>query len=260
MSHGAQAAARSTERESPERPIPLELAIDLEAENARLRAALARSEGAGVRRDLITRELTHRIGNLLAVVQAVARQTFANADALSLEDFSARLLALGAAQKLLIESETRAATIADVVATALAPHCIDGERATFSGPALALDGRRAHGLTLALHELATNAAKYGALSVESGWIEVVWTAHDGNLDFLWSEHNGPPTSPPTRRGFGSRLITRNLGIAFGGSVDLSFKLSGVECRLIAPLRSSVTDASGQAAPASAASLSASIPS
>lgn len=252
MSHNAQTAARPNERESRKRYVPPELAIDLEAENALLRAALARSEGAGVRRDLITQELKHRIGNLLAVVQAVARQTFKDADSANVEDFSSRLLALGAAQKLLIESETRAATIADVVATALAPHCIDGERATFLGPVLALDGRRAHGLTLALHELATNAAKHGALSIEGGWIEVVWTARDGNLDFLWSEHNGPPTSPPTRQGFGSRLITRNLGIAFGGSVDLSFKPSGVECRLVAPLRSSATDASGQATPASAA--------
>jgi two-component sensor histidine kinase len=252
MSHSAQSPARQSEGESRESCVPPEPAIDLEAENVRLRAALARSEGAGVRRDLITQELKHRIGNLLAVVQAVARQTFANADAPSLEDFSARLLALGAAQKLLIESETRAATIAGVVATALAPHCVDGERATFSGPVLALDGRRAHGLTLALHELATNAAKYGALSIEGGWIEVVWTARDGQLDFLWREHNGPPTSPPTRQGFGSRLIIRNLGIAFGGSVDLSFKPSGVECRLIAPLCNSLTDASAQATPASAA--------
>ncbi len=106
-----------------------ELPMDLEEENALLRAALARSEGAGVRRDLITQELKHRIGNLLSVVQAVARQTFKDADAAKVDDFSARLLALGAAQKLLIDSETRSAKIAEVVAMALAPHCIDGERA-----------------------------------------------------------------------------------------------------------------------------------
>jgi two-component sensor histidine kinase len=248
MSHSAQTAARPSERESRKRYVPPELAIELEAENALLRAALARSEGAGVRRDLITQELKHRIGNLLAVVQAVARQTFKDADSANVQDFSSRLVALGAAQKLLIESETRAATIADVVATALAPHCTDGQRATFSGPVLALDGRRAHGLTLALHELATNAAKYGALSIDGGWIEVVWKASDEQLDFLWSEHNGPPTSPPTRQGFGSRLILRNLGLAFGGSVDLSFKSSGVECHLVAPLRNSPSYATDQASP------------
>jgi two-component sensor histidine kinase len=212
-----------------------ELLIDLEAENAVLRAALARSEGAGVRRDLITQELKHRIGNLLAVVQAVARQTFKEADAASVEDFTARILALGAAQKLLIDSETRAAKMAEVVRGALAPHCIDGERATITGPDLPLDGRRAHGLTLALHELATNAAKYGALSVDGGWVEVVWTSIEGRLDFLWSEHGGPPAVASTRRGFGSRLITRNLGLAFRGEVDLSFRETGVECRLLAPM-------------------------
>lgn len=234
MSHIAQAASRLDEETSRRRYLPPELAIDLEAEIAVLRAALARSEDAGVRRELITQEFKHRIGNLLTVVQAMARQTFKEAEPASIEDFSARLLALSAAQNLLIDSETRAAMMADVVAAALAPHCIDGERATISGPPLALDGRRAHGLTLALHELATNAAKYGSLSVDSGSIEVVWTIDDGKLEFIWGEHKGPTVSPPTREGFGSRLITRNLGIAFGGAVDLSFKPSGVECRLTAP--------------------------
>ena len=211
-----------------------ETLIALEADNALLRAALARSESAGVRRELVTQELKHRIGNVLAVVQAVARQTFREADAASVDDFSARMLALGAAQKVLIDSETRAAMIANVVSDALAPHCIDGQRATISGPELALGGRRAHALTLALHELATNAAKYGALSVEDGWIEVVWTTIDGAFDLLWREHGGPLVAVPTRRGFGSRLITRNLAIAFGGEVELDFKPAGVECRLRAP--------------------------
>jgi two-component sensor histidine kinase len=211
-----------------------DLVIALEAENALLRAALARSEDAGVRRDLITQEMKHRIGNLLAVVQAIARQTFKEADATSVHDFTARLLALRAAQKVLIDSETRAAMIASVVRDALAPHCANGDKATISGPEFALDGRRAHGLTMALHELATNAAKYGALSAENGWIEVVWTSADGALDFLWREHGGPPAEEPTRRGFGSQLITRNLRVAFGGAVKLDFRPAGVECRLLAP--------------------------
>jgi two-component sensor histidine kinase len=211
-----------------------EIVIALEAENALLRAALARSESAGVRRELITQELKHRIANVLAVVQAMARQTFKESDAESVNDFSARLLALGAAQKVLIDSETRAAMIAKVVKDALAPHCIDGERATISGPEYALDGRRAHALTLALHELATNAAKYGALSADNGWIEVSWTGADGALDFLWREHGGPPAVAPTRRGFGSQLIARNLGVAFSGTVELDFRPAGVECRLRAP--------------------------
>jgi len=235
MQYKPQPALRPLDRRSGKRYLPPEEAIDLEADNTLLRAALARSEGAGVRRDLITQELKHRIGNLLAVVQAVARQTFRHADAASVEDFSARLHALAAAQKLLIDSETRPAMITEVIGNALAPHCNDGHRATISGPDIALDGRRAHGLTLALHELATNAAKYGALSVDGGWIEVVWKKAGGQLDLLWREHDGPSVTAPMRRGFGSQLVTRNLSLAFGGKVDLDFKKTGVECRLQAPL-------------------------
>jgi len=233
MRYKAESATRPDARRSEGRHLPPELAIDLEADNVLLRAALAKSEGAGERRELITQELKHRIGNLLAVVQAVARQTFSTADRASVEAFNARLLALAEAQKLLIDSETRPAPLAEVVASALAPHCSDGDHAKISGPELALNGRRAHGLTLALHELATNAAKYGALSTDGGWIEVVWTTADGKLDFLWREHGGPPVTAPTRRGFGSLLITRNLGVAFSGTVDLQFDPAGLTCRLTA---------------------------
>lgn len=208
-----------------------ELALDLEADNAFLRAALAQSEGAGVRRELITQELAHRMGNLLAVVNAIARQTFQHADSERLDAFALRLRALAAAQKVLIDSETRAASMLDVVTLSVAPHCSNGERARISGPSVALDGRRAHALTLALHELATNAAKYGALSTDQGWIEVSWTNASGQLDLVWREHDGPPVTAPTRRGFGTTLVSRNLGMAFGGKVTLDFDLAGLVCRL-----------------------------
>lgn len=219
-----------------------ELIVDFEAENVLLRAALALSEGAGERRDLVTQELKHRIGNLLTVVNAVARQTFSDSSPQKLEDFSARLYALAAAQKLLIDSEKRSAPLDEIVRDALAAHYPSGGGAKLSGPELPLDGRRAHALTLALHELATNAVKYGALSVEEGWIEVSWEHSDLGLDLVWREHGGPPVAKPTRRGFGTQLITRNLGVAFGGKVDLTFNATGVECRLRAP-------ASGQLTPA-----------
>jgi two-component sensor histidine kinase len=97
-----------------------------------------------------------------------------------------------------------------------------------------LEGRRAHALTLALHELATNAAKYGALSVERGSVEIEWRTEEGQLDFVWRERDGPACPLPERTGFGSFLITRNLGIAFGGAVDLDFDTAGLICRLRAP--------------------------
>ena len=227
--------ADTTWRGLPHLPPPPDLVIDFEADNVLLREALVRSVSAGVRRDLVADELKHRIVNLLAVVQAIARQTFRDGDAESLADFNARLAALAAAQKLLIDAESDAAKLRDTVITALAPHCADGDRCTIAGPIVALDGRRAHALTLALHELATNAAKYGALSAERGWIEVIWTNVGGTLDFLWREQGGPPVATPTRKGFGSRLITHNLAAAFDGAVDLTFKSAGLECRLQAPL-------------------------
>lgn len=208
--------------------------MDVEAENARLRVALALSESTGEQRDLVAQELKHRIGNLLAVVQAIARQTFREADEDHVADFDARLVALAGAQKVLIDSRSRAAMLKDVVAAALAPHFSEGARCRTSGPDVSLDGRRAHALTLALHELATNASKYGALSNDAGWIEVTWLA-EGRLDFIWREHDGPPVTTPTRRGFGSLLVTRSLGVAFAGEVELSFDRSGVQCRLRAPL-------------------------
>ena len=214
-----------------------EPAIDLVADNALLRTALAGAERAGARSDIITAELQHRIGNLLAVVQAMARQTFRHSDPVRLSEFGARLNALGMAQAILIESETRIATLAEVVASALAPHGADGahgDRISVGGPEIPLEGRRAHALTLALHELATNAAKYGALSIEPGRVEITWTRTDDQLEFFWREHDGPPCAAPERKGFGSFLITRNLGVAFNGTVELDFHNPGLVCRLRAP--------------------------
>jgi two-component sensor histidine kinase len=235
MSDDSQSGPRTNERHNGRRYLPPELAIDLEADNVLLRAALAQSVGAGVQRELISEELNHRIGNLLAVVQAVARHTFKDADPASLDSFGARLLALGAAQKLLIESDTRPAPLLDVVRDAVAPHCSEGDRASISGPEVMLDGRRAHALTPALHELATNAAKYGALSNDGGGIIVSWTHDAGMLDFTWREHDGPTVVAPTRKGFGSMLITRNLGAAFAGKVEVAFVEAGLQCHLKAPL-------------------------
>ena len=90
-------------------------------------------------------------------------------------------------------------------------------------------------LTLALHELATNAAKYGALSNDGGGITVSWTHDAGMLDFTWREHGGPSVTAPDRKGFGSALISRNLGSAFAGEVSIEFHEAGVECRLHAAL-------------------------
>ncbi|MDZ4761807.1 MAG: sensor histidine kinase, partial [Alphaproteobacteria bacterium] len=164
---------------------------DLEAENARLRAALTASDGAATQRDLVTQELKHRIRNLLAVVQALARQTFRNADAERMTAFSSRLTALVAAQDLLIQAETGDTMLIEAVRLALAPHDAPEDRVAILGPAVSLSGRRAHALALALHELATNAAKYGALAVQTGSIAISWSIEEGVLTFIWREEGGP---------------------------------------------------------------------
>ena len=207
--------------------------IDLVAENAGLRAALAAAEGTSIRRELVSKELKHRIGNLIAVVKAIARKTFRDADEACVTDFNSRLSALAAAQTVLIDAETEPAMLLDVARLALAAHISD--RLAISGPDIALNGRHAHALTLALHELATNAAKYGALSVEGGVVEISWTNTNDELNFLWRERGGPAVSAPTREGFGSSLITFNLSSAFSGVVELRFEQSGAECQLRAPL-------------------------
>jgi two-component sensor histidine kinase len=209
--------------------------IDLVAENAGLRAALAVAEGASIRRELVSQELKHRIGNLIAVVQAIARKTLRDVDEACVTDFNSRLSALAAAQTILIDAETEPAMLLDVARLALAPHISNSERLAMSGPDITLSGRQAHALTLALHELATNAAKYGALSVEGGAVEISWTNTEGELNFLWRESRGPAVSAPTRKGFGSSLIKLNLSSAFSGVVDLRFEQSGAECQLRAPL-------------------------
>jgi two-component sensor histidine kinase len=212
-----------------------ELLIDLVAENAGLRAALASAEAMGVERELVSQELKHRIGNLIAVIQAIARKTFREADFARVEDFTARLRALAAAQTLLIDSETKAATLAKVVHHALAPHAARDNRFAVSGPEVVLSGRQAHALTVALHELATNAAKYGALAIEPGKVEITWGRTDGDLIFVWRECGGPAVTRPTRSGFGTSLVTTNLKVAFAGDVELIFEPLGVECRLRAPM-------------------------
>ena len=124
--------------------------------------------------------------------------------------------------------------MSDLVSDALAPFCT-GERCSLDGPELRIPPQTAVSLALALHELATNAAKYGALSGEGGSISVTWSADGGQLAFDWRERGGPPVKPPATTGFGSRMIRRALAIDLGGQVRLDFEPDGVCCSIRAPL-------------------------
>jgi two-component sensor histidine kinase len=193
-------------------------------------------------RRLLSNELEHRIKNTLAVVGAIVSQTFrvsASKDE-ALEMVLARVLALSHAHDILTKTSWIGAAITDVVEGALAPHHTNDGRFRVGGPALLLSARRSLSLALAIHELATNAAKYGALSNDNGHIEVSWTLEatkgEGAFQFDWREIDGPLVKEPERRGFGSRLIERVLANDFNGEAGIEFASSGVHCWVISPLK------------------------
>jgi len=185
----------------------------------------------------LMREIAHRSKNLLAVIQAMARQTAVTAG--SAHDFeqifSARLQALAASHDILMDEDWHGASIEELVRTQVG-HYVDliGTRIHLAGPELMLKPEAAQNLGLALHELATNAAKYGALSNEDGDVEIRWEIGDGRFKISWQEIDGPPVSPPAREGFGHKVVTRIVTLALEGKVDLRFEPSGLVWELDIP--------------------------
>lgn len=140
---------------------------------------------------------------------------------------NARMSALARAQDVLTGSENSLANIADIVRSALAPHDSGHDRFRVEGPAHMITAAQSLGLSLAVHELATNAVKYGALCGDIGVIDVRWSiAADGTFQFDWTEKGGPPVTAPTATGFGSKLINRMLAPYFDGSVALDYHRDG----------------------------------
>jgi PAS domain S-box-containing protein len=193
-------------------------------------------------RELLVNELNHRVKNTLAIVQSTARQTLRRRDVP--DDvgatFEARLVALAAAHDLLTRRNWDTARLHELVETALAPFSAAAPgRLHHAGPELSIPAKTAVSFALAIHELATNAAKYGALSNGEGQVGIFWTLlhrDDGvRLRFTWRERNGPRVAPPTSRGFGSRLIERALAAELGGEASLVFHADGVVCSIDAPL-------------------------
>lgn len=184
---------------------------------------------------LLVNELNHRVKNSLATVQNLAAQSFRGAPTLQAADeaFTSRLLALSRAHDLLTAQNWEAASLLETVQAAAGLH--GAERFDIAGPDLRLTPKAILALSMALHELAVNAVKYGALSQPGGRVAIAWEAQDGVLELSWAEQGGPPVSPPARRGFGSRLLERGLAGELGGSVTLAFDPAGVVCRIAAPL-------------------------
>jgi two-component system CheB/CheR fusion protein len=191
-------------------------------------------------RELLIQELNHRVKNTLASVQALAAQTFRGSgmrEAVAI--FEARLLAMSRAHDVLTRQSWQGAGIREVVGDAVAAWAgKSSERASFDGPELSLRPAMALALAMALHELATNAVKYGALSNKTGRVSIRWSVSDDArpcFHLHWLEQDGPPVHAPAKRGFGSRLIEYGLARDLGGTVELSFHEKGVECTIQAPL-------------------------
>jgi PAS domain S-box-containing protein len=185
-------------------------------------------------RQLLVHELHHRVKNTLAVVQSVAAQTFRDAGCSEeLRAFGARLAAVARAQDVLTREDWRQAPLAEVVREAAASSGFAPERFHIEGPDAVLPPGRVMGLSLALHELITNAVKYGALSRPEGRVEIVWTVPAGSdqVEIRWRERGGPPVSEPQSRGFGMRLLERVFGTDGGARVQVGFAPGGVECVL-----------------------------
>ena len=187
---------------------------------------------------LMINELNHRVKNTLAVVQSLAHLTLRKHTAPdALRDFEARLHAMSAAHDVLTSRNWAGAPIADLVRRALDPHCSGPDRYTASGPDIDLPPQTAVALSMALHELCTNAVKHGSLSTPGGSVEVVWS-RDGEdrLSLTWIERGGPAVSPPTRRGFGVQMLERALAHEFNGTVTLDFAPAGLRCHIAGPLK------------------------
>ena len=188
-------------------------------------------------RDLLIRELHHRVNNTLATVQAIAAQSFRNSgvDAEARKTFEARLQNLSNAHTQLTHENWDSVELRDLILATLRPYNTpSGERFSLSGPDMRVQPKSAVSLSMAIHELSTNAVKYGALSVDSGRVAIDWNVTGTRFSLRWREHGGPPVSPPTRKGFGSIMIERVLAEQLGGGVAIRYEPGGIVCTIDAP--------------------------
>lgn len=190
------------------------------------------------RQRLLVNELNHRVKNTLALVQGLALQSFREGrdPGEARAAFQERLTALAAAHDLLTRESWEGATLAQLAEEAIGHHNAQEERIAFGGPEIVLSPKAAVSLVMALHELGTNAAKYGALSTPQGRVRIGWEVTDGDrLRLEWREQGGPPVRAPDRKGFGFRMIERALAADLAGEAGIGFEPDGLVCRIEAPL-------------------------
>lgn len=193
-----------------------------------------RAEEAEAARGFLTRELSHRVKNTLSVVQAIARQTFGKfVPPEALETYSLRVRALAGAYDTLLAEDWESGDIHDVVDRAISPHHDPSDdRFKIEGPEISLPPAAVVALTLVIHELATNAAKYGALSGLAGHVNITWSVSDGNITTLkWQEHGGPIVSAPEKEGFGTKVISRAFPPEYQPDVKFDYRPEGLQFTL-----------------------------
>jgi two-component sensor histidine kinase len=178
-------------------------------------------------RQLLNRELAHRIKNILASVQAIVRQTLRDRKDIR-DDLIGRIAALGETNDLLIKSHWRTASLREILVREFAPYEL--YRFHLDGPEIECPSSVAVWLALVVHEMTTNASKYGALSNVTGRISVTWKTHNNRFELEWAEFGGPEPKEPTRGGFGTKLLQTGLN-QFNGSAKILFEAVGVRIRL-----------------------------
>jgi two-component sensor histidine kinase len=203
----------------------------------RMATAIARGE---MLHDLLIEELNHRVKNTLAILQSIAVQTFRSASKAEREKFEGRLGALAEAHNLLSQEKWQGSELQDVVDRVLQPYLFNNpERVRMFGPNVPLSPRLAVVLSMIVHEIATNAAKYGALSNDTGTVALDWEviAENGKpkLRLIWTEAGGPHVVASVQRGFGSRLIERSARDQLGGEATVDFLPRGVVYTVICSL-------------------------
>lgn len=191
-------------------------------------------KAARERQRLLIDELNHRVKNTLSAVQSIAYQSLKGADADARQAFEGRLVALSGAHNVLVREGWTGASLYTAIETAIAPYQGPG-RFELTGLDHPLAPKMVVSLSMVIHELATNAVKYGALSVPDGSVQIAWQVRqeaDGErITMRWEEVGGPAVAVPTRKGFGTRLLERQVSMEFDGSIELLYRPSGLLCRM-----------------------------
>lgn len=191
------------------------------------------------RQNLLAREVDHRAKNALALAQSIVRLTRGDNVKAYVQSVEGRINALARVHTVLSLSSWQGAEVKRLVDEELAPYSL-GNRITLSGPEVQLRPTTAQTLALALHELVTNSAKYGALSSQSGRLAVTWQNGTGLLELIWEEKGGPPVQVPVSRGFGTRSVIASIESQLGGKADFDWRPEGLLCRLSVPLFAKAT--------------------